>query len=150
MSCEAMEDCRPIEEKLSAYLDGELPQQDRQRVEVHVDRCDRCRKTLSELERIHTALGADPWPEPSDAQWSRMMSVPILKTSRGLGWLFGIGGTIVLAGYAAYEFATDETTDALIKVAVAGLLGGMGLLLLSVLIERLRAKRTAPYEDVDL
>lgn len=145
-----MEECRPIEEKLSAYLDDELPQQDRQRVEVHIDRCGRCRKTLSELERIHTALGAEPWPEPSDEQWSRMMSVNVTKTSRGLGWLLGIGGAIVLACYAAYEFATDEATDALIKVAVAGLLGGLALLFLSILIERLRAKRSDKYKDVDL
>ncbi len=145
-----MEECRQIEDMLSAYLDGELTQQHRQRVEVHVDACARCGKTLAELERIREGIGTLPNPEPTEEQWSRMMRVTVTKTSRGLGWLLGIAGGVLLAGYAAYEFAHDEAVDALVKIGVVGIVGGVALLLLSVLIDRLRARKSDRYKDVEL
>ena len=145
-----MEECRLIEEMLGGYLDGELTQQDRQRVEVHVETCERCRKTLAELEEIREGVGRLQHPEPTAEQWSTMMRITVTKTSRDLGWLLGIGGGVLLAGYATYEFATDDSTAALVKVAVAGIFGGMALLLLSVLIDRLRARKSDKYKDVEL
>jgi anti-sigma factor RsiW len=145
-----MESCHDYEELLSGYLDGELTQQGRQEVELHVDGCSSCRHALDELTRIREEVGGLTESQPTPEQWSRMMSGAVRKTSRGLGWLLGMGGGLVLAGYAAYEFATDEATDALVKVGVAGVLGGLALLLLSVLMERSRAARTDRYKDVEL
>ena len=135
---------------LSAYLDGELTQQRRQQVELHVEVCSHCRTTLDELKRVREGIAGLGSPEPTAEQWSRMMSVTMARTSRGLGWLLGVGGAVVLAGYAAYEFATDEATAALVKVGVAGLVGGLALLLLSVLVDRIRAARSDKYKDVEL
>ena len=145
-----METCRLIEGMLSGYLDGELTQQDRQRVEVHVGTCADCAKTLAELERLRQGIGDLAPPEPTDEQWSRMMRITVTKTSRGLGWLLGIGGYLILAGYAAYAFAKDDTVDTVLKVGVVGLVAGIGLLLFSVLIERLRARKSDRYKDVEL
>lgn len=145
-----MEACHEIEAMLSAYLDGELTQQRRQQVELHVEACSECRSTLDELKRIREGIAGLPSPEPTEEQWSRMMSVTITRTSRDLGWLLGVGGGVILAGYAAYELATDETTAALVKVGVAGVVGGLALLLVSVLIDRIRAARSDKYKDVEL
>lgn len=145
-----MSDCSAIEESLSAYLDGELTQQDGQRVELHVEGCLKCRTTLEGLSRIREGVSQLDQPQPSGEQWSRMMGFGISKTSRGIGWLLGIGGVLLLIGYGAYEFATDDRTDALIKIGVAGAVGGGLLLLLSVAIERLRARKTDKYKDVEL
>lgn len=145
-----MNGCGKIGESLSAYLDGELTQQDRQLVEVHVEGCRRCRSTLKELSRIREGIGQLDPPQPSKEQWSKMMSLGISRTSRGFGWLLGIGGSLLLVGYGAYEFATDETTEALVKIGVAGGAGGVLLLLVSVLTDRLRARKTDKYKDVEL
>ncbi len=145
-----MNDCSHIEESLSAYLDGELTQQDRQRVELHADQCDRCTQALAELTRIREGISQLRQPEPNEIQWSRMMRLTATKTSRGVGWIAGIAGGVVLAGYAVYEFATDETTDAFFKVATAALAGGVLLLLFSVLMERLHARKSDRYKDVEL
>ncbi len=78
------------------------------------------------------------------------MSTTVSKTSRGLGWLLGLAGGLVLASYAAYKFATADATEALVKIAVAGLVGGLFLLLVSVAADRLRARKTDKYKDVEL
>lgn len=145
-----MQACQSIEALLSAYLDGELTQQDRQRVEVHVDACEACHAALAELRRIRDGIGGLHHPEPTAEQWSRMMKTTVAKTSRGLGWMLGIGGGVVLVGYGAYTFATDESVAALKKVGVAAFWGGLGLLLLSVLIDRLRDRKSDRYKDVEL
>ena len=78
------------------------------------------------------------------------MPIVVTKTSRGLGWLLALIGGAILAGYAIYEFATDDTVDALVKIAVAGVVGGSALLRLSVILDRVRARKTDRYKDVEL
>ena len=41
---------------ISGYLDGELTQGDRQRVEVHLDECEQCRRTYDDMARLRTTI----------------------------------------------------------------------------------------------
>lgn len=59
MKCEL-----PIE-LLSAYLDGELSEHEKARVEAHLKDCAACREQLSALERIDKGLGEGVYEEPS-------------------------------------------------------------------------------------
>ena len=43
--------CEDIETLLSGYLDGELTQSDRQRVEVLMEDCEDCAKTFEEMKK---------------------------------------------------------------------------------------------------
>ncbi len=45
-------------EHLSEYIDGELPDPDRTRVEDHVGRCPQCRRVLATLRKTVAGLGA--------------------------------------------------------------------------------------------
>ncbi len=40
-----------------SYLDGELTQQIRQRVEIHLESCDSCRENFVELEALRERMG---------------------------------------------------------------------------------------------
>lgn len=44
-------DCRAVEEKLSAYLDGQLPAGELKLIAMHLNECSACRAELSSLER---------------------------------------------------------------------------------------------------
>ena len=72
------------------------------------------------------------------------------KTSRGLGWLFGIVGAVILAGFAAWQFSVDETVPALTKIGVLAVVLGVWFLFVSVLLDRLEARKTDRYKDVEL
>jgi hypothetical protein len=55
--------CGETRYELSAYLDRELPDADRQAVEAHVAGCAACRQRLAELERIVTGMAELPGQE---------------------------------------------------------------------------------------
>ena len=52
------------EEDLSAYLDGELSDRERRKVEGHLAACDRCSSLLEELASMRTMLSTLPEVEP--------------------------------------------------------------------------------------
>ena len=50
--------CDTLRADLSAYLDGELGAEDRQRIEAHIEGCAECRRVLDEWRRVGSALAA--------------------------------------------------------------------------------------------
>ncbi len=70
--------------------------------------------------------------------------------ARGLGWLLLLGGALVLGGFAIYSLVIDREAPLYIKLGVGGIYGGLALLLLSVLRQRLTARKTDKYKDVQI
>ena len=145
-----MNRCQAIEELLSGYLDGELTQQNRQRVELHLEDCDDCHKAYKELAQLQNDIGELSFGEMSPQQWSEIMNDATVRTSRGFGWLFYIVGILIVVGYGAYEFAIDDEVPALVKTGIAGMLMGFVLLFYSVLRQRMIASKTDKYKDVQI
>ena len=73
-----------------------------------------------------------------------------VRTGRRIGWLLFVLGVLVVAGYAAYAFADDDAVPAFLKTAVAAVVVGMVLLFISVLRQRLIARKTDKYEEVEI
>lgn len=53
----AHEDCRELAERLSEFVDGELPEALRSAIEAHIDACSNCERFVASLRRVR-ALGA--------------------------------------------------------------------------------------------
>lgn len=140
--------CEAIQAKLSAYLDGELTQQDSQRVGVHLRQCERCRGVVEDFARMRADIREMPFPEPPADAWSQMMSGMTFKATRGLGWLLWGGGAAVLAVYAIYAFATDPAIKAIERVCVLAIILGVALVFMTVLAERVVGLKTDKYRDV--
>ena len=145
-----MLDCRQIEELLSGYLDGELTQGDRQRVELHLESCPTCRQSYEELANLRQGVAELSFGEMSREQWSQIMNDLPVRASRGFGWLLYVSGLVIVTGYGAYEFAVDETVPALVKTGTAGVVLGALFLFFSVLRQRLIARKTDKYKDVEI
>ncbi len=140
--------CEEIEPLLSAYLDGELIQQERQKVEIHLEECPKCRKMLHDLESVRQRARDLQIPQPDGKEWKNMESYVLERLFRGLGWVFTIAwaaGTLI---YGLYEYASSPREPLLQKLALFGLLFGVLMLFLSVLIERLRELKTDRYKGV--
>lgn len=69
---------------------------------------------------------------------------------RSLGWLLLVAGLLALAGLAVYEFLTDPGVSGSMKLIVGAIYGGLAILLVSVLRQRLIERRTDPYKDVEI
>lgn len=64
-----MKQC-PEEEILGAYLDGELPQDQRAAVESHVRECGDCAASLEQLRRLEELARGSAVPPVAEAEWA--------------------------------------------------------------------------------
>lgn len=140
-----------VGEMLSGFIDGELTQQDRQRVQVHIEDCGQCRTDLEELEAMRRAIGKARLSDLAQDKWRETMDDTTVKASRGIGWLLVLGGALLAIGVAVIEIVTSTSTMTLVeKLIVGGVYGGMLLIFISVLRQRLIERKTDKYKDVEI
>ncbi len=135
---------------LTGYLDNELTQQDRQRVEQRMVNEPTYRKQFEDLTSLQTDIAGLDFQPNKTTQWSELAPDATSRTTRSLGWLSYIISTLFLVGYGLYEFIIAETENALVKTAVLGIFLGLGLLLVSVIKQRLVESKTDRYKDVQI
>jgi len=135
------------ERLLTAYLDGELTQDDEQRVEIHVQDCPHCAAVLHELRNIREAAMTTSFATPPDEQWEEAPRSVATGALRRLGWWIAVPWLLVLAVYALYE-AWLGAAGALERILVFGGISAMVLLFLSVLLDRLRDAQGDRYREV--
>lgn len=78
------------------------------------------------------------------------MNDTTVKATRGIGWLLLIGGVLLAFGFAVYEIVTDAAISTMERLIIGGIYGGLLLLFLSVLRQRLIEKKTDKYKDVEI
>ena len=135
---------------LTGYLDNELTQQDRQRVEQRMVNEPTYRKQFEDLTSLQTDIAGLDFQPNKTTQWSELAPDATSRTTRSLGWLSYIISTLFLVVYGLYEFIIAETENALVKTAVLGIFLGLGLLLVSVIKQRLVESKTDRYKDVQI
>lgn len=143
-----MTDFNEIDEQLSAYLDGELTQQESQKVDVMLRRSPELRGKFEDLRRLREQIKQLDYPRPTEAEWRNVMSRTTFKATRGLGWLLWIGAAIVLIGFGLYQFANDPSVALLERIGVFAMLAGTLLVFLTVLWERIAAYKQDKYKEV--
>jgi RNA polymerase sigma factor (sigma-70 family) len=151
----AMTNHRPseshVDELLSGYIDGELTQRERQSVSLHCEACPECRSKLAELQALRTRIGETQLTDLGQDIWREHMNDTTVNASRGIGWLLFIGGLLLAAGFAVYEFVKEMNSMPLIvMLIIVGIYGGLLLLFVSVLRQRLIERKSDKYEDVEI
>ena len=139
-----------VGELLSGYIDGELTQQQRQEVEVHCAGCRACADDLEQLNALRAEIGAAKLSQYGEDTWREAMNDTTVKASRGIGWLLLIGGILACAGLAVFAFLTDPAIALRAKIIAGAVYGGMALLFVSVLRQRLIERKTDKYKDVEI
>jgi len=139
-----------VDELLSGYLDGELTQQQRQRVEIHCEACAECKKNFEELQVLRESIGKARLSEVDQDVWRERMDDATVRTSRGIGWLLILGGVLVAMGIGVYEFVIDSSLGLVEKLIVGAIYGGFVVLFFSVLRQRLIERKTDKYKDVEI
>ena len=139
---------KEIEVLLSGYLDGELTQQERQKVGVYLERDERYREILAELERVKTETERLHYEEPSSGDWKTMEKSLVQDVSRGLGWIILSIWAVSLTSYGLWELAAAPDEPLTGKLLVFGFFLGVALLFCSVLTQRMRESRTDKYKGV--
>ncbi len=139
-----------VDELLSGYIDGELTQQVRQRVEIHLDGCEECRALHDELVALRRKIAGSDLSVVGEDKWREMMNDETVKTTYNVGWILFIGGILVAGLVGVVAFATEPSIGWFEKLVVFAIYGGLASLLVSVLRQRLIERKTDKYKDVEI
>ena len=139
-----------VGERLSGYLDGELTQQERQRVELHLLDCETCAGMLKELEELRSRMGQSALSRKYEDHWREDMDDTGVQLSRGLGWLLSIGAVLVIGIVVVFSFLTDPGVSGFMKFIISAFYLGCAALFVSVLRQRLIERKTDKYKDVEI
>ena len=132
-------------EDLMRFLDGEMPPEERARVEARIA----ASTELSRELQIFTAMKSgfrDLSFHPGThhhSVWDQVNE----RLTRPIGWVLVIVGAAIWTGYGTYVFATSPG-DPWEKLATGAVAIGILMLLASVIWERYREWLTDPYKDV--
>mgnify|MGYP000017570622 FL=1 len=157
-------DCHETEPLISGYLDGELPQSDRQRVELILEDCEQCAATHREIKKLREGVSSLSFDQLTETEKSNMTKNATSGVGSGLGQILAITGLILVYGVGAcwlsWELVTDakfaETGDVkdqvpfFIRFGLPALIGGIGILFFTVLFQRLKVAKTDKYTDVQI
>ena len=139
-----------IGEQLSGYIDGELTQQERQRVELHCQQCKECSKNLEDLAALKQQIATEKLSVIGEDKWREDMNDPTVKAAKNLGWILFIAGVLVAGAVGLTSFISDPGIPAWAKLMLVAIYGGLAVLLGSVLRQRLLERKTDNYKDVEI
>lgn len=143
-----MIDCNACRLLLMGLIDNELDGDEINDVNEHLLRCAGCREEYDQLSSAHKDLATVAFREPDDEVIERMWKSPFNKLTRWSGIVLVIAGYTALVAYGLYLFFSDSSEAFLPKIALAALIGGFSILLLSVLRERITTYSTDRYREV--
>ena len=130
---------------MSGFLDGELEEDDRQKLERHLATCEACASEFKKMKRIVDASAGLSVTPPPEEVWDTFMDGVWNRAERGTGWAIFIVGVVILALWGVYAFATEPWGSALVKVLVATPFVGLGIVFISVLRQRMFVAKTDRY-----
>ena len=141
--------CEDYTYLMSGYIDDELSDDQRKRLESHLNTCQACAQGLKEFTAVKEELAMLKFKEPSDAELQRYWSSVYNRLERGVAWiLFSLGAIIALCygGVKLVEqMISDPEVSLGLKVAVISLIFGAVILFVSLLRERLTFRKTDKY-----
>ncbi|MDY6981922.1 MAG: zf-HC2 domain-containing protein [Pseudomonadota bacterium] len=145
--------CAAIGDLLSGYVDQELTQQQAQRVRVHLDTCEACRRLHADLRNMKEQLRQLSWPISDEEMLDKLEKDLFASGARNLGWI--LLAVVALFAVAAgtvtfFLFLAAPDVSPLVKLFNVLLIVGGFALFVSVVRERLLTYKKDKYRNVKL
>jgi len=140
--------CESCQQRLSAFLDGELSADETREVNEHLIRCERCRTEHDSLAETLSTLDLISFEEPEDRALKDLWKSPYTRWQRNAGLVMVTAGYACLLLYALFEFLRAGQVPVFPKVAGMAVLTGFVLLLLLAIRERVWTRQTDRYKEV--
>lgn len=144
--------CQDCKDLMMACLDDELNEADRRRFDEHLASCAHCAREMEEFKRLKQMTDDIALAEPEDRIWDQYWGNVYNRMERGVGWVIASVAAILLliyGGFVAIEkLIEDPALSMLLKAGLLALLGGLAILFVSVLRERIYFWSRDRYKDV--
>jgi hypothetical protein len=145
-------DCQETELLISGYLDGELTQSDRQRVDLILEDCRQCTETHQEMKKFREGVGDIPFDKLTKKEKMTVNKYVTTNTWANVGQLiipllllYGTGAFLMVAGVIK-----DTEAPLWLKIGLPSIICGLGLMVFTVLVQRIKAHKTDKYKDVQI
>jgi len=144
------------DERISAYLDGELEPRDRAAFEDELARSPDLVQELESLRAMKEVTDSMKFEDFPDQVWDRYWEATYNRMERGIGWMLISVGAIILVTAALFQVVPElvnwvlhsESDPWWERVGVAALCVGGAILIVSVVRERVFSRRRDPYRGV--
>ena len=137
---------------LGKALEGVLEEAERREYEALLERRPELRKELQTLKDVQEVTMAMNFKKPPEETWDRYWGGVYARMERGVAWMLislGAAVGIAFAGYhAMLALLEDTSAPLLLKIALAALVLGGAILLVSVVREKLVLRKTDKYREV--
>jgi anti-sigma factor RsiW len=138
--------------RISGYLDEEWSAAERAAFERELDRDPALARELESLRSIKEVTDSMRLSDFPDQIWERYWEGTYNRLERRVGWLlFSAGMALLLAG-GLFELVMtllrDSSDPWWVRLATGALCGGVSILFVSVLRERVFMHRRDPYREV--
>ncbi|MBD3233722.1 MAG: hypothetical protein GF315_08355 [candidate division Zixibacteria bacterium] len=145
--------CQKATVLISGKLDGELTPEQEKDLNAHLESCPNCQKEYQELLRLKEVTSDMKFADLPDRYWAGYWNTIYNRLERGIGWVFVSVGVIILVGFFLWNifdgFFLDNSIPLILRLGI-GLAGfGALILLVSVLRERLFARKHERYDEVE-
>ncbi len=146
-------DHQKIKELISPYSEGELNEEEKKQVERHLKECSECQKEFEEMGKFEEVMGKMKLKNPPKEAWKMYWSSVYNRLERRIGWiLFSIGAIIILffGGYKLVESLIQALDIPIFfKIAILSVLGGLVILVVSLVREQLFVRKRERYKEVE-
>ncbi len=130
-----------------AYADGELPAAERVAFEERMANESALRLEVTELQKLDLIARQMAPREPMDYEWESIEQGLVHRAGLGIGFLALLLGAIGIMAWVAWDLARSDV-GLVPKILVFLVLGGLLLVFLIVLRNRLRTIPHDPYTEV--
>jgi predicted anti-sigma-YlaC factor YlaD len=146
-------DHQKIKELISSYYDGELDEEQKKLVERHLEECSECRKEFEEMGKFEEVMSQVVLKKPPKEAWQMYWTSVYNRLERGIGWILFSIGAIILLFFGSYKLVEGIIQDAsvplILKIGILSVLGGLVVLLVSLLREQLFVRKRERYKEIE-
>jgi ferric-dicitrate binding protein FerR (iron transport regulator) len=137
---------------LMAAIDHELSAEDEREFKRYLAASPDCQREWEEYKKLKEATMQLKFMQPAEEAWDRYWLNVYNRIERGLGWILTSIGAMIVLFYGAYKAVQSILADTelqwFVKAGILAMLGGMVILLVSVLREKLFTRKTDKYKEI--
>jgi predicted anti-sigma-YlaC factor YlaD len=145
-------DHEKLKELISSYLDGELDEDQRRLVEEHIEECPECRREHGEMAKFEEVMRKMTLKQPPKEAWEVYSESVYNRVERGIGWILLSIGAMIILFFGGYQFVKgfiqDPSIPLIVKAGILLGLGGVVILLVSVVRERVFVSKRERYKEI--
>lgn len=144
--------CEEYEFLMMRHFDEEISEADEGRLREHLETCQRCQTRFAEYGKIVAAASGATLPEVPEEEWEVYWTGVYNRIERGFAWTVISVALGVLLAFGLVKLAIvlvqAENLPVWVKLAIAALAGGVTLLFISVVREKVFLGKKDKYRGV--